>query len=1522
MKSYIIIYFLLVFYILFEFSLSEECSKAEPISTSEGCELIYCSDEEYKNKTCVISNSLIKKQWLNNIIFFGIEKSFYFDSTIDENNNIIFITSSNSKDYSCLDRQLYALNKYGYYLFDTPEKSITSKDNCKERENNFIIYVTVNNSENNFILNCDMNYCELIDYYNDELQLLNFFDFIPNYDPYSYKICLLKLHSQGNYFISSIFSFDTSENNHLGLFKFQLNYDTEKNITEKQIISENNYTEFLVAPNCLISCFETENSMIECLYASTEWKMTIAVFNNNLEQKLIFYFEDEVEEDAGEFCLFFKGINLQKEIGVYVFFYKEEDSPSLFLKNLTYDKNRDEFELIDMNISYKITINENKSYDKASSFYETIDLFKITTNRFGCAYTIQTSILILVLFDLFDDNKLDNIYIRYYKILLTLFNLNFSRNMRGFTFNNFIGIGFGNSNDKQAYYSVFFMFGYSNYSYVEKSIYKINSNNINLYYTIKLNDYINNNTISEISNNLFGYQFDEIKIISLTGLSSGIKYFLSNNSGLAINNTIDEKDEIIIDYSNNDINVTLDEEYSIKFGAFISEPDYEKLSYYTEKIESLGTLDFKNYYKKQSFVSKSIEIKYSFDCFENCLTCKYVGFSTNNQKCLSCLNDQCFMINNDNCYDIVKPKYNFFKNSTDNKTYCVPEDEFCPKDYPFERILTKECVYSINYKEILNNSIIIQNNPKSITLIHDILYNLLKNETINVATNDTIIKGNNVTFQITTVDRQNPNSVDNISTIILNQCEDQLKEKYKINGSLILFKIDIKRNDTVSTQVDYQVINPDNNEILDLSICANYTINIYAPVSLDSNTINLYNDLKNQGYDLFDSNDSFYNDICTPYSSINNTDVILKDRKILYYNNNITFCEKNCQYNNINTNNLKVSCLCSVQNISKENNLEKELNESEFQTNILLENFYDFEENTNFEVIGCYKLVFSSKGQKNNIGSIYLLINIFFFIIVVILHYTKGGMKLMGILKKMIEEYIDLKNKLFKKKSKGKILNKLSIVKKRSRMKSVNEIDNKKNNIKKTKSKRLKSKNGFSPKNLKISNYKESRNKNKQNKIEPNECNKNNDSIYYKRLKGGSNPPRKRVMSTRIKRESIVYVNRIIKNAQPIINIKNVIYKNRKQSQNDMNENEKDKKNDENNKEIIKIKKINNVENKNNKKNGTCGTIHKSSIHKKQRIKIPLKKINFMTVKSIISNKDNNSKNSSLGSLNRDLSKFKSCNESAIGKKKVTSKCEKSQSSKINKDFIDDNNNKNLAKIIKKIPKKERYKYLNDDELNNLKYEYAYEIDIRSYCQFYWSQIKTSNLIISTFLNFTDYNILFLKLGLFIVSFSLFFFINSVFFNDKSMQKLYENYGKYDIIYEIPQTIYSALTYKFVSLLLRNLALSQKDLIKLKKLSTMKQVEKKIVYSLRCLKRKFAIFYILSFLLLLFCWYFLSAFCAVYRNTQMALVKNSILSFIVSNSYIFLLGLIPGIFRLLSLSGEKNKQCLYQISQVIRFILV
>ena len=47
----------------------------------------------------------------------------------------------------------------------------------------------------------------------------------------------------------------------------------------------------------------------------------------------------------------------------------------------------------------------------------------------------------------------------------------------------------------------------------------------------------------------------------------------------------------------------------------------------------------------------------------------------------------------------------------------------------------------------------------------------------------------------------------------------------------------------------------------------------------------LYNELKDLGYNLFDSNDKFYNDICIPYTSPNGTDILLSDRKKIFLGN-------------------------------------------------------------------------------------------------------------------------------------------------------------------------------------------------------------------------------------------------------------------------------------------------------------------------------------------------------------------------------------------------------------------------------------------------------------------------------------------------------------------------------------------------------------------------------------------------------------------------------------------------------------
>ena len=70
-----------------------------------------------------------------------------------------------------------------------------------------------------------------------------------------------------------------------------------------------------------------------------------------------------------------------------------------------------------------------------------------------------------------------------------------------------------------------------------------------------------------------------------------------------------------------------------------------------------------------------------------------------------------------------------------------------------------------------------------------------------------------------------------------------------------------------------------------------------------------------------------------------------------------------------------------------------------------------------------------------------------------------------------------------------------------------------------------------------------------------------------------------------------------------------------------------------------------------------------------------------------------------------------------------------------------------------------------------------------------------------------------------------------------------------------------------------------------------------------------------SIVLLFGFWYYLSAFCAVYYNTQIPLIKNNISSFITSMIYPFFLELIPVIFRIISL--RYKIKCQYILSKIV-----
>ena len=265
-------------------------------------------------------------------------------------------------------------------------------------------------------------------------------------------------------------------------------------------------------------------------------------------------------------------------------------------------------------------------------------------------------------------------------------------------------------------------------------------------------------------------------------------------------------------------------------------------------------------------------------------------------------------------------------------------------------------------------------------------------------------------------------------------------------------------------------------------------------------------------------------------------------------------------------------------------------------------------------------------------------------------------------------------------------------------------------------------------------------------------------------------------------------------------------------------------------------------------------------------------------------------------------------NETNNIKKLIENKKEKNYSGQITRNENDNSinvMNKNIVELI--FLNDNYYKELmeqKDFELNSLDYEDALKLGHRNYFQHYISLIKNNHPIIFSFASFKDYNSRIIKMFLFFFSFSLDFTINSFFFNDDTMHKLYEDKGKYNFLFQIPQILYSAIIGRFIDALIKNLALSQDNIVELKK--EKKSIDKNYLEKLiRILKIKFICFFIICFIILLFFWYYIICFCGIYENTQMHLISDSMISLSISLLLPFLLYLIPGIFRISGLRSEK-----------------
>ena len=304
-----------------------------------------------------------------------------------------------------------------------------------------------------------------------------------------------------------------------------------------------------------------------------------------------------------------------------------------------------------------------------------------------------------------------------------------------------------------------------------------------------------------------------------------------------------------------------------------------------------------------------------------------------------------------------------------------------------------------------------------------------------------------------------------------------------------------------------------------------------------------------------------------------------------------------------------------------------------------------------------------------------------------------------------------------------------------------------------------------------------------------------------------------------------------------------------------------------------------------------------------------------------LNNKESNSKtgiiNSKLDSKNA-LIKRRLPNKLIKNNKSYTKR--KSKLEKINKsEKISDKNKANL--MNSKTNKEAIIKLSKSDyDLQDIDYDEAIIYDKRSYLRMYWGFLLDSQIILGTFFTDNHLDLFVIKLSFLVCTFQISFFLNAFFYTDEYISDAYHNDGVLDFVSGLPKSIYSFVATLVTTNLLRMLSNSKGELIEvIKKRRIYKDYLHLIIIKLDKLRRKLIIYFILVYILELFFLYFVTAFCAVYRNSQKFWFFGCLESFGMDSLVALIICIFLALFRFISI--KKHIKCFYVLANIISTFL-
>ena len=241
--------------------------------------------------------------------------------------------------------------------------------------------------------------------------------------------------------------------------------------------------------------------------------------------------------------------------------------------------------------------------------------------------------------------------------------------------------------------------------------------------------------------------------------------------------------------------------------------------------------------------------------------------------------------------------------------------------------------------------------------------------------------------------------------------------------------------------------------------------------------------------------------------------------------------------------------------------------------------------------------------------------------------------------------------------------------------------------------------------------------------------------------------------------------------------------------------------------------------------------------------------------------------------------------------------------------------------VSQKNPIKNNKEKFNDYEKNTFNYEKAILYDERSCFQYYLALLNIKHPLLFIFGCINDYNSRIIKICIFILSFAMYYAINFEFFDEKIIHKIYMDNGKYDIIFFLP---YISISFGFshlIIIIVKLIFLSERGISNIRNQPTILLTNVAAANAKRNIKIKYSIFFILGLLFLGSFWLIMSSFGAIYKNTQVFIFENALMSLVISLVYPFFINILPCMFRMCSL-GAKNPSCscIYSFSKFLQIL--